>query len=130
MNMRHKKAELSKFAQSIPRFGRLVHAYVPPDWTFLTLFSKNLQVYKTGLHENPALSHCSLLYSHHMCPLMALWAKHNKVLWIVAVEQISGNMLCMELERIKLLSTLRTDIAGLFAQRGFKVVHLRNMNGI
>lgn len=54
-----------------------------------------------------------------MCKFVALWAEHNKMSGIVAIEQIAGEMDGVQLQGVVLLTTFRTGIGGLLAQGAF-----------
>ena len=65
-----------------------------------------------------------------MCPLMAYRAQHNKMTRVVTVEQITGKMDGMELQRLVGLSTFRANILSLFTQCPLQPVHLCDMHQV
>jgi hypothetical protein len=62
--------------------------------------------------------------------LMARRAQHNKMTRIVTVEQITGKMDGMELQRLVVLSTCRANRLSLFTQRPLQPVHLCDMHQV
>ena len=71
----------------------------------------------TGLNEFS-------LHTITMRLLMARRAQHHKMTRMVTVEQIAGEMDGMQLQRLVVLSTCRTNIPGLLAQRPLQAFHL------
>jgi hypothetical protein len=61
---------------------------------------------------------------------VACWTEYNKMLRIVTIEQIAGEMDRMQLQSIIVLTAFRANRLSLLTQRAFQVIHLSGVDQV
>jgi len=80
--------------------------------------------------HNTPLIYLRLYFDFLVSSLVAGGTEYHKIVRLIAVKQITGEMDSMQLQCLVMLPTLRTSIFSLFTQAPFQMVHLAHMYNI